>query len=142
MSMGFSRQEYWSGLPFPPSGNLSDPEIELMRPTSPALEGGYVAQLLKNLPTVQETWDLVLGGEGPLEKGMATHYSILAWRIPWTVCPWGHKEADRTERLSLSLSWLLSHLGPLLLSIVRASAGIKGLNCRARLPGFKPSLTA
>ena len=37
-----------------------------------------------------------LGGEDPLEKGMATHSSILAWRIPWTV-PWGRKESDATE---------------------------------------------
>ena len=38
----------------------------------------------KRLPTMQETWVRSLGGEGPLEKGMATHSSILAWRIPWT----------------------------------------------------------
>ena len=44
------------------------------------------------------------GLEGPLEKGKATHSSILAWRIPWTVCsPWGYKESNKTERLSLSL---------------------------------------
>ena len=39
---------------------------------------------LKNLPTVPETWVQSLGGEDPLEKGMATHSSILDWRIPWT----------------------------------------------------------
>ena len=44
---------------------------------------------------------LIPGLEDPLEKGMATHSSILAWRIPWTEYPWGHKEADTTERLSL-----------------------------------------
>ena len=44
-----------------------------------------VAQLVKNLPAVQETWVRSLGWEDPLEKGKATHYSILAWRIPWTV---------------------------------------------------------
>ena len=38
LSMGFSRQEYWSGLPFPPSGNLPDPRIELESPVSPALQ--------------------------------------------------------------------------------------------------------
>ena len=42
---------------------------------------------LKNLPTVQETWVQSLGQEDPLEKGMATHSSILAWRIPWTEEP-------------------------------------------------------
>ena len=44
-----------------------------------------VAQLVKNLFAMQETWVRSLGWEDPLEKGMATHSSILAWRIPWTV---------------------------------------------------------
>ena len=44
-----------------------------------------VAQLVKNPPTVQETWVQSLGWEDPLEEGKATHSSILAWRIPWTV---------------------------------------------------------
>ena len=44
-----------------------------------------VAQLVKNLPAVQETWVRCLGWEDALEKGKATHSSILAWRIPWTV---------------------------------------------------------
>ena len=44
-----------------------------------------VAQLVKNLPAVQEIWVWSLGWEDPLEKGMATHSSILAWKIPWTV---------------------------------------------------------
>ena len=56
LSMGFSRQEYWSGLPCPPPGHLPDPGIE---PGFP------------------------LDFENPLEKGMETHWSILAWRIPW-----------------------------------------------------------
>ena len=42
---------------------------------------------------------LSLGWEDPLEKGKATHSSILAWRIPYS--PWGHKESDTTEQLSL-----------------------------------------
>ena len=46
-----------------------------------------VAQMAKNLPAVQEIWVLSLGWENPLEKGMATHPSILAWRIPWTEDP-------------------------------------------------------
>ena len=45
----------------------------------------FVAQLVKNPPTKQETWVRFLGWEDPLEKGKATHSSILAWRIPWTV---------------------------------------------------------
>ena len=44
-----------------------------------------VAQLVKNLPAMRETWVQSLGWEDPLEKGKATHSSILAWRIPWTV---------------------------------------------------------
>ena len=44
-----------------------------------------VAQLVKNLPAVRETWVQSLGWEDPLEKGKATHSSILAWRIPWAV---------------------------------------------------------
>ena len=48
-----------------------------------------VAQLVKNLPTMWETWVQLLGWEDPLEKGKATHSSILAWRIPWTVYSMG-----------------------------------------------------
>ena len=44
-----------------------------------------VAQLVKNLPAMWDTWDQCLGWEDPLEMGKATHSSILAWRIPWTV---------------------------------------------------------
>ena len=44
-----------------------------------------VAQMVKNLPAMWETWVQSLGWEDPLEKGKATHSSILAWRIPWTV---------------------------------------------------------
>ena len=43
-----------------------------------------VAQLVKNLPAMWETWVRSLGWEDPLEKGKATHSSILTWRIPWT----------------------------------------------------------
>ena len=46
-----------------------------------------VAQLVKNLPAVQETWVQSLGQEDPLEKEMATHSSILAWEILWTEEP-------------------------------------------------------
>ena len=46
-----------------------------------------VAQTVKNLPAVQETWVQFLGREDPLEKEMATHSSIIAWEIPWTEEP-------------------------------------------------------
>ena len=48
-----------------------------------------VAQRIKRLPAMQETWVQSLGWEDPLEKEMATHSSILAWRIPWTEEPGG-----------------------------------------------------
>ena len=48
-----------------------------------------MAQTVKNLPVMQETWVRSLGWEDALEKGMATHSSILAWRIPWTEEPGG-----------------------------------------------------
>ena len=48
---------------------------------------GLVAQRVKNQPAMQETWVRSLGGVDPLEKGMATHSSILVWRIPWTEEP-------------------------------------------------------
>ena len=60
-----------------------------------------VAQTVKNLPAVQKTGICSLGWEIPLEKGMAIHSSILAWRIPWRslagYSPWGHKEWDKTN---------------------------------------------
>ena len=46
--------------------------------------GFLMAQMAKNLPAMQETWVCSLGQEDPLEKGMATHSSTLAWRVPWT----------------------------------------------------------
>ena len=46
-----------------------------------------VPQMVKNLPAVQETWVQSLAWEDPLEKGKATHSSILAWRTPWTEQP-------------------------------------------------------
>ena len=61
-----------------------------------------VAQMEKNLPAMHKTWVQSLGWEDPLEKGMATHFSIFVWRIPWTEEPgglqsWGSRESDRTE---------------------------------------------
>ena len=64
-----------------------------------------MAQTVKNLPAMQETWVRSLGWEDPLEKGMTTHSSIPAWRIPWTeesdglYSPW-ITESDRTEQLT------------------------------------------
>ena len=68
-----------------------------------------VAQRLKSLPAMWETWVQSLGQEGPLEKEMATHSSILDWRIPWTeelggLESTGRKESDTTEWLHFDLS--------------------------------------
>ena len=49
------------------------------------IRASFVAQLVKNPSAMQETWIRSLGLEDPLEKGKATHSSILAWRIPWTI---------------------------------------------------------
>ena len=59
-----------------------------------------MAQTVKNLSAMPETWVLSLGQEDPLKKGMATHFSILAWKIPWIeegYNPRGSKESDMTE---------------------------------------------
>ena len=66
-----------------------------------------MAQRLKRLPAMRETWVQSLGWEDPLEKEMATHSSILAWKISWTeelvgCSPWGRKELGMTKRLTLT----------------------------------------
>ena len=85
-SMGFSRQEYWSGLPFPSSGDLSNPGIE---PRSPALWADALPSKPPGKLPNQETGVWSLGHEDPLEKEMATNSSFLAWEIPWTEEPAG-----------------------------------------------------
>ena len=103
-SMGFSRQEYWSGLPSSPPGNLPDPGMEPRSPTTPALAGRFFttsaaweallllwffwedvwrgSSVVKN--PVQEMQGRFLFWEHLLEEEMATHSSILAWKISWT----------------------------------------------------------
>ena len=73
------------------------------------MQASLVAQRVKHLSAMRETWVQFLGGEEPLEKGVATHSSILAWEIPWTEEPDGatvHRSQrvrrDRTTSLSLS----------------------------------------
>ena len=63
--------------------------------------------MVKNLPVMQETWVQSLGWEDPLEKGMASHSIILAWRIPWTeelggLLSIGSKSQTQLKRLSTS----------------------------------------
>ena len=109
LSMEFSRQEYWTVCCHdPPLGDLPDPEIEPASPVFLSLQAGslpaeprgkpddykysyykhrasLVAQRVKNLSAMRKTWVRSLCWEDPLEKGKATHSSIFAWRIPWTV---------------------------------------------------------
>ena len=68
-----------------------------------------VAQLVENLPAMWETWVQSLGWEDPLEKGTATHSSVLAWRIPWIAKSWtkrivGQRELQR-EFHGIAKSW-------------------------------------
>ena len=70
------------------------------------LKASLVAQMVKTPPAMQETRVRSLGWEDPLEKGTATHPSILAWRIPWTEEPgglqfMGSQRIRHTDRLSL-----------------------------------------
>ena len=65
--------------------------------------------MVKNLPAMQETWVQSLGWGDALNKRMAIHSSSLTWGIPWSeeaggYSPWGRKESDTTEGLTLSLS--------------------------------------
>ena len=80
------------------------------------LRASLVVQRLKRLPAMQETWVRSLGQEDPLEKEMATHSSILAWRIPWTeelggLQSTGRKESDTTERLHFHFHCHITPLG-------------------------------
>ena len=99
LSMGFSRQKYWSGLQCLPPRDLPDPgkpgflawqadSLASEPPGKPNLAiVTLVAQRLKCLPSTWETWVQSLGREDPLEMEMAPHSSIFAWRIPWTEEP-------------------------------------------------------
>ena len=62
-------------------------------------ESALVAQMVKNLPGMQEAWVWSLGQEDPLEKGIATHSSILAWITPWT------EEPGSLQSMGLQKSW-------------------------------------
>ena len=81
-----------------------------------------MAQTVKRLPAMQDTWVQSLGQEDPLEKEMATHSSTLAWRILWMeepgrYSPWGRKESDATERLHF--------LSPLSKTLVSSEVGVQ-----------------
>ena len=64
-------------------------ESILLLPVSFRVLAYLMAQMVKNLPTMQETWAQSLGQKDPMEKGMTTHSGVLVWRIPWTEEPGG-----------------------------------------------------
>ena len=81
-----------------PQHRILSLKLDTWQPVNRAL---LVAQMAKNLPEMWETWVRSLHWEDLLEEGMATHSSILAWKIPWTEYladynPWGCKESDMT----------------------------------------------
>ena len=81
--------------------NLANTHMLINYSSFPTRVASLVAQLVKNLPTMQEIWVQFLGREDPLEKEIATHSSILALRIPWTEEPsrlqsLGSQESDTT----------------------------------------------
>ena len=76
-----------------------------------------MTQMVKNLPAMRETWVRSLGREDPLEEGMATHSSLLAWRIlmdrgAWKATVHGITESDMTEQLSIAQHTTLNTLSP------------------------------
>ena len=70
------------------------------------LRASLVVQTVKNLPAMQETWDP--SQEDPLEKGMAPHSSVLAWRIPWTEEPGGLQSMTESQTRLSNITFLLS----------------------------------
>ena len=77
----------------------SDTTEQLSVTHSGTYMGFQVAQLVKNLPAMQETWVRSPGREDPLEKGMATHSSILAWEILWTQESGGLQSMGSSQRV-------------------------------------------
>ena len=79
------------------------------------VQDSLVVQTVKNPSAMQKTQVRSLSWEDPLEKGMATHSSILAWRIPWTEEPggvfssWSHKNSDTTEQLNTYTNTMIQY---------------------------------
>ena len=119
LSLGHSQDvgnPQWPGIPihflyFQESVVWCPPgEYSLILVTTVSLPGLPWCQTVKNLPVMEETKVQSLGQEDPLEKGMATHSSILAWRIPWTEEPGGVQfmgwQRVRHDRATFFLSWV------------------------------------
>ena len=89
-----------------------------------------MAQMVKNLPAMQKTWVHPVGWEDPLEKGMATHSTVLAWRIPWTEEPGGHRVAKhwtQLKRLSMHVKQIYN-LG----QVIYSESGFPCLKIRSK----------
>ena len=94
--------------PFRRSGRVRKIPWRRDRLPTMVLLGSLVAQLVKNPPSVQDTWVQSLGWENPLEKGKATYSSILAWRIPWAVKSVGLQRV-RQDWATCTFTFSLSH---------------------------------
>ena len=77
--------------------------LDIERYLEASLPTSFVAQMVKNLHEMQETWVRSLGWDDPLEKEMATHSSILAWKIPWTEEP-GRLQSTGSQKSQTRLS--------------------------------------
>ena len=100
-SMGFARQECWSGVPLPsPNSEISQSQRDKYSNlyTILLIWLPLVAQTVKRLSTMRETWVQALGWEDPLEKEMTIHSSTIAWKIPWTEEP-GRLQSIGSQRV-------------------------------------------
>ena len=125
--MGFSRQEYWSGWPFPPPGDLPDPGIEPTSHVSPALAGGFFTTVPPGKPVMYVNPSLPI--PPTLLSPLGVHMFVLwvrkmPWRRKWQpipellpgeshgprslvgYSPWGCKESDTTEQLHFPFLFL------------------------------------
>ena len=87
-----------------------------------------MTQMIRDLPTVQETWVQSLGWEDPLEEGMATHSSILAGRIPWTEEPGGLQSHRGCKELDTTKQLMHTHSYPFQGPVSNYTVTVRGLN--------------
>ena len=128
MSLIFARKQFHSVKQWNwDEGGSSKIQKGVERLSGP-IRASPVAHIVNNLPAMQETWVWSLDQEDPLDKGRATHSSILAWRIPWTEEPGGlqsteSQELDTTERPALYTSPIIGFPVTLLLPCDRGRDG-------------------
>ena len=99
MNYHLTLREVYTGQPQEaPFDTICQTENYILLDLEFSSRASLVAQFLKSLPAMQETWVQSLGQEDPLEKEMASHSSILAWRIPWTEEP-GRLQSMGSQRI-------------------------------------------